>query len=86
MTEVGLSVGSIRSENELWVGIVLVSGYLDDLDPPDLAAIIQAICVDVRRQNIWCNFKPSQKAIDIFNELEGLRTVSYTHLTLPTKD
>ena len=46
---------------------------MDDLDPPDLAAIIQAICVDVRRPNLWCNFKPSFKVIDVFNELEVLR-------------
>ena len=73
LTEVGQSVGAIRSENELWVGLVLLSGYLDDLAPPDLAAIIQAICVDVRRPNLWCNFKPSLKVIDVFNELESLR-------------
>ena len=73
LTEVGQSVGAIRSENELWVGLVLISGYLDDLDPPDLAAIIQAICVDVRRPNIWCNYRPSQKVVDVFNELVGLR-------------
>ena len=53
--------------------LVLVSGYLDDLDPPELAAIIQAICVDVRRPNLWCNFQPSLKVIDVFNELDGLR-------------
>tara|TARA_B100000945_G_scaffold8010_1_gene6515 strand:- start:384 stop:1955 length:1572 start_codon:yes stop_codon:yes gene_type:complete len=73
LTEVGQSVGAIRSENELWVGLVLLSGYLDDLDPPDLAAIIQAISVDVKRPNLWCNFKPSSKVIDVFNELEGIR-------------
>jgi len=73
LTEVGQTVGAIRSENELWIGLVLVSGYLDDLDPPELAAIIQAICVDVRRPNLWCNFKPCLKVIDVFNELDGLR-------------
>ncbi|MBO6959987.1 MAG: DEAD/DEAH box helicase [Prochlorococcus marinus CUG1438] len=73
LTEVGQTVGAIRSENELWIGLVLVSGYLDDLDPPELAAIVQAICVDVRRPNLWCNFKPSLKVIDVFNELDGLR-------------
>ena len=73
LTEVGQTVGAIRSENELWIGLVLVSGYLDDLDPPELAAIIQAICVEVRRPNLWCNFKPSLKVIDVFNELDGLR-------------
>ncbi|WP_288260076.1 RNA helicase [uncultured Prochlorococcus sp.] len=73
LTEVGRTVGAIRSENELWIGLVLVSGYLDDLDPPELAAIIQAVCVDIRRPNLWCNFKPSLKVIDVFNELDGLR-------------
>ncbi len=73
LTEVGKSVGAIRSENELWVGLVLLSGYLDDLDPPDLAAIIQAVCVDIRRPNIWCKFKPSPKVLDVFNELEALK-------------
>ncbi len=73
LTEVGQTVGALRSENELWIGLVLISGYLDDLDPPDLAAIIQAICVDVRRPDLWCNFKPSLKVIDVFNELDGLR-------------
>ena len=72
LTEVGQTVGAIRSENELWIGLVLVSGYLDDLDPPELAAIIQAICVDVRRPNLWCNFKPSLNVIDFFNELDAL--------------
>ena len=74
LTEVGQTVGAIRGENELWIGLVLVSGYLDDLDPPDLAAINQATCVDVRRPNLWCNFKPSLKVKDVFNELDGIKS------------
>ena len=27
LSEVGQTVGAIRSENELWIGLVLVSGY-----------------------------------------------------------
>ena len=73
----------IRSENELWIGLVLVSGYLDDLDPPELAAIIQAVCVDIRRPNLWCNFKPSIKVIDVFNELDGLRKLVAVEPKLP---
>tara|TARA_Y100000816_G_scaffold280815_1_gene254628 strand:+ start:63 stop:755 length:693 start_codon:yes stop_codon:yes gene_type:complete len=73
LTDIGQTIGAIRTDNELWVGLVLISGYLEDLDPPDLAAIIQAISVDVRRPNLWCNFKPSSKVIDIFSELEGLK-------------
>ena len=54
-------------------GLVLLSGYLDDLDPSELAAVIQSICVDVRRSESWCNFKPSLKVFEVFHELEGLK-------------
>jgi len=53
--------------------LVLLSGYLDDLEPPDLAAVIQSISVEVRRSDSWCNFKPSSKVLDVFNELESLK-------------
>ena len=35
LTEVGQTVGGIRSENELWIGLDLLRGYLDYLDPPE---------------------------------------------------
>ena len=73
LTEIGKSIISIRTENELWVGLVLLSGYLDELDPPDLAAVIQGICVEVRRPDLWCNNKPSAKVSEVFNELEGIK-------------
>jgi len=73
ITDIGESIGSLRTENELWVGLVLLSGYLDDLEPPDLAAVIQSISVEVRRSDSWCNFKPSSKVLDVFNELESLK-------------
>ena len=70
LTEIGKSVSLLRTENELWVGLVLLSGYLDELNPPDLASVIQGICVEVRRPDVWCNIKPSAKVIEVFNELE----------------
>ncbi len=73
ITDIGDSIGSLRTENELWVGMVLLSGYLDDLEPPDLAAVIQSISVEIRRSDSWCNFKPSSKVLDVFNELESLK-------------
>ncbi len=73
LTDVGKSIGSLRTENELWVGLVLLSGYLDDLEPPDLAAVIQSISVDLRRSELWSNYKPSSKTIEVLNELESLK-------------
>ena len=75
ITDIGRCIGALRTENELWVGLVLLSGYLDDLEPPELAAVIQSICVDIRRSEIWCNYKPSLKVLEVFNELEGLKNL-----------
>ena len=73
LTDVGKSISSLRTENELWLGLVLLSGYLDELDPPDLAAVIQGICVEVRRPDLWCNNNPSGKVSEVFNELEIIK-------------
>ena len=73
LTDIGKSISSLRTENELWVGLVLLSGYLDDLEPPDLASVVQSISVDVRRPELWCNYKSSAKVYEVFHELEGLK-------------
>ena len=75
LTQIGKSVGSLRTENELWVGLVLLSGYLDELEPPDLASVVQAISVEIRRPDPWCNYKPSVKANEVCNELIGLKNL-----------
>ena len=38
-TEIGRTVAALRGDNELWLGLALMSGHLDDLSPPDLAAV-----------------------------------------------
>ena len=73
LTDIGKSVSALRTENELWVGLNLLSGYLDDLEPPDLAAVIQSISVEVRRSDSWSNYKSSSKVQEVLNELEGIR-------------
>ena len=73
LTNLGKSISTLRTENELWVGMVLISGYLDDLDPPELAAVIQAISVEIRRPDSWCNFNSSSKVSEVLSELEGVK-------------
>ena len=73
LTEIGKSISTLRTENELWLGLVLLSGYLDELNPPDLASVIQGICVDVRRPDLWCNNKPSAKVYEVFNEINIIK-------------
>ncbi len=72
-TEIGRTVGSLRGENELWLGLVLMSGHLDELEPPNLAAVVQAICTEFNRPDFWTDFTPSSTAIEALNDLSGIR-------------
>ena len=73
LTEIGKSISTLRTENELWVGLVLLSGYLDELTPPDLASVIQGICVEIRRPDLWSNNKPSSRVNEVFNEINIIK-------------
>ena len=46
---------------------------LDELNPSDLASVIQGISVEVRRPDLWCNNKPTDKVVEVFNELEIIK-------------
>jgi superfamily II RNA helicase len=41
-TRIGEAAAAIRGDNELWIALALMSGYLDALDPHHLAAVICA--------------------------------------------
>ena len=61
-TEIGIGIGSLRGENELWLGLVLMSGLLDELTPVELAGVIQSIVTEVNRPDLWSGFIPSAVA------------------------
>ncbi len=71
-TDIGRTVAALRGDNELWLGLVLMSGHLDDLPPADLAAVLQAISVEVNRPDLWCGYTPTHKAEEAFNDLSGI--------------
>ena len=74
ITEIGRTVGSLRGDNELWLGLALMSGHLDELAPSELASVIQAISTDFNRPDIWTGLTPTRKAEDTLNDLAGLRS------------
>jgi superfamily II RNA helicase len=39
-TEVGRTVAALRGDNELWLGLALMSGHLDALDPAEAPAVL----------------------------------------------
>jgi superfamily II RNA helicase len=72
-TEIGRTVAALRGDNELWLGLALMSGHLDDLSAPDLAAVFEAISTEVNRPDLWSGFPPPAAAEEALQDLSGLR-------------
>ena len=72
-TEIGRTVAALRGDNELWLGLALMSGHLDDLQPSDLAAVFEAVSTEVNRPDLWSGFPPPAAAEEALHDLSGLR-------------
>jgi len=72
-TEVGRTVAALRGDNELWLGLALMSGHLDALDPAELAAVLEAISTEVNRPDLWSAFPPPPLVEEALHDLRGLR-------------
>jgi len=72
-TEVGRTVAALRGDNELWLGLGLMSGHLDELEPPELAAVLEAISTEVNRPDLWCGYPPPPAVEEALHDLRGLR-------------
>ncbi|MGK7915135.1 MAG: DEAD/DEAH box helicase [Prochloraceae cyanobacterium] len=60
----GKAAAAIRSENELWLGLALMSGALDELQPYHLAAAVSALITETPRSDSWCNCEPSREVLE----------------------
>jgi superfamily II RNA helicase len=72
-TEIGRTVAALRGDNELWLGLALMSGHLDELPPPELAAVLEAISTEVNRPDLWCGYPPPPAVDEALHDLRGLR-------------
>ncbi|MFM8278445.1 MAG: helicase-related protein, partial [Cyanobium sp.] len=72
-TEVGRSIAALRGDNELWLGLALLSGHLDGLEPAALAAVLEAISTEVNRPDLWSAFPPPPAVEEAMHDLRGLR-------------
>lgn len=72
-TEVGLTVAALRGDNELWLGLALMSGHCDELNPAELAAALEAISTEVNRPDLWCSWAPPPAVEEALHSLRGLR-------------
>jgi superfamily II RNA helicase len=78
-TPLGKAAATIRGENELWLGLTLMSGALDRLEPHQLAAAVSALITEPLRPDTWTNYPPSQEVLEAFRRTEsqgiGLREI-----------
>jgi superfamily II RNA helicase len=82
-TEGGRVCAAIRGENELWLGLALKSGELDDLDPHHLAATVAALVTETPRPDSFVRFDLSEEIDNAWTSLQKIRRsvlkVQYRH-------
>ncbi len=71
-TKKGHVAAVLRGDNELWLGLALLSGELDHLTPPQLAACCCALVSEPPRPQSWVTMLPSTA---VEEAVEGLRHV-----------
>lgn len=72
-TALGQVAAAIRGENELWLGLVLASGELDNLDPHHLAASAAALVTETPRPDSKVRFDLSNEVGEALAKLRGIR-------------
>ncbi len=72
-TVLGQATAAIRGDNELWLGLALMSGYLEHLDPHHLAAACAALVTEVSRPDTWTRYDVSAPVLETLGELRSIR-------------
>ncbi|MFO0143551.1 MAG: DEAD/DEAH box helicase [Aphanizomenon sp.] len=82
-TKLGEIAAAIRGENELWLGLVLASGELDNIGPNNLAAVIAALVTESPRPDTKVDFNLSPEADAAWLTVQPIRRsvlkVPYRH-------
>ncbi|MEG3866747.1 DEAD/DEAH box helicase [Microcoleus sp. Z1_B2] len=73
-TILGQACAAIRGDNELWLGLSLMSAEFDELDPHHLAAACAALVTEVSRPDSWTHYSLSPEVLAPLDNLQkGLR-------------
>lgn len=75
-TPLGQAAAIIRGENELWLGIALMSHRLDFLAPHHLAGVITALITEPPRFDAYVTYEPSSEVLDALG-LQKIDDVNY---------
>ncbi|MDL5056637.1 DEAD/DEAH box helicase [Geitlerinema calcuttense] len=69
-TPIGQAAAAIRGDNELWLGLALMSEEFEHLTPPMLAAACAALVTEEPRPDSWVNFETSSPVIEALAALQ----------------
>ncbi|MBQ3642493.1 hypothetical protein II906_11305, partial [bacterium] len=72
-TESGVICSMIRSENELYLAEIILSGVLDDLQPYELASVICALVTEDVRTDVYPNQPISRESRRALNKIKEIR-------------
>jgi superfamily II RNA helicase len=72
-TALGEATAAVRGDNELWLGLAVMSGVFDDVDPHHLAAGLAGLVTEVSRPDLWCRYGISDTVSGVLEELRPLR-------------
>ncbi|MFB2971566.1 DEAD/DEAH box helicase [Aerosakkonema sp. BLCC-F183] len=72
-TPMGQAAAAIRGDNELWLGLALMSREFDDLDPHHLAAACAALVTETPRPDARTNYDPAPQVEEAMGKLRSLR-------------
>jgi superfamily II RNA helicase len=72
-TRLGQAAAAIRGDNELWIGLALMSGEFDQLDPQHLAAAMCALVTETPRPDSSTSYAPPEPVIEALAGLRGTR-------------
>ncbi len=72
-TRLGEAAAAIRGDNELWLGLALMSEQLDKLDPHHLASACAALVTETLRPDSWTNYSLSSEVEEALGGLQDIR-------------
>ncbi|MFB2895873.1 DEAD/DEAH box helicase [Aerosakkonemataceae cyanobacterium BLCC-F50] len=72
-TALGQAAAAIRGDNELWLGLALMSNQLDDLGPHHLAAAAAALVTETPRPDSESRYIASEEVQEALSQLRGIR-------------
>ena len=72
-TRLGQAAAAIRGDNELWLGLALMSGELDQLDPHHLAAACAALVTETPRPDAYTRYQSAPEVDEALGRLRNLR-------------